>query len=236
MHKPVTGDRQPGITKEKRLRDLEVKQMRLLTGPGRSPASEPIKLPQPLHSGKISVEQALRERQSIRTYRKIPLTLSELSQLLWAAQGITGFGERRTAPSAGATYPLEVSVVIGNVADLSAGIYAYNPYQHELTRMETGDKRLPLCQASLGQTSVRSAAAVIVISAFYKRTMIKYGERGFRYVNMEAGHAAQNISLQAVSLDLGSVVIGAFHDMEVKAILGLSEQEEPLYIIPVGKR
>jgi len=202
---------------------------------GGSPAPETIKLPQPMKTGKTSVEKALQERHSIREYRRIPLTLSELSQLLWAAQGISGFGTRRTAPSAGALYPLEVRVVIGNVTGLSAGVYAYNPHMHEITRIETGDKRLPLHQAALGQTSVKNAAAAIVLSAVYRRTMIKYGERGFRYVNMEAGHAAQNICLQAVSLDLGTVVIGAFHDEEVKAILNLPGQEEPLYIIPVGR-
>jgi len=126
--------------------------------------------------------------------------------------------------------------VVGNVTDLPAGVYTYNPHKHEIIRIETGDKRLPLFQASLGQKAVKSAAISIVISAFYKRTMIKYGERGFRYVNMEAGHAAQNVSLQAVSLDLGTVVIGTFHDMEVKAILNLPTQEEPLYIIPVGRK
>lgn len=118
---------------------------------------------------------------------------------------------------------------------VSAGVYAYNPQEHELTRTEAGDKRLPLCQAALGQRWVRDAAAAIVLSAVYERTTINYGERGIRYVHMEAGHAAQNVSLQAVSLDLGTVVIGAFHDEEVKAIVGLSGQETPLYIIPVGR-
>jgi SagB-type dehydrogenase family enzyme len=196
---------------------------------------ETIKLPQPMHTGKTSVEKALQERHSIREYRKLPLTLDELSQLLWAAQGISGFGERRTAPSAGAFYPLEVHVVIGNVIGLSVGIYAYDPQEHELSRIETGDKRHPLCQTALGQSSIKNGAAVIVLSGVYKRTMMKYGERGVRYVHMEAGHAAQNVSLQAVSLGLGTVVIGAFHDEEVRAVLGLSGQEAPLYIIPVGR-
>ncbi|OPY12181.1 MAG: Nitroreductase family protein [Syntrophus sp. PtaB.Bin001] len=199
-------------------------------------APEHIKLPQPMFTGDTSVEKALQERHSLRDYPRIPLELSEISQLLWAAQGITGFGGRRTAPSAGATYPLEVRVVVGNVNGLSAGIYAYSPHKHELKKIEKGDKRLPLSNACLDQKAVKNAAASIVISAVYQRTMIKYGERGFRYVNMEAGHAAQNVCLQAVSLGLATVVIGAFHDEMVKAILNLPEKEEPLYVIPVGRR
>jgi len=200
---------------------------------GGAPAPETIQLPPPMHSGGKSVEEALSQRQSIREYSSSPLSLAELSQLLWAAQGTSGFGRRRTAPSAGGLYPLAVRVVVCNVTGLAPGIYAYNPHRHELSRTETGDKRLPLCQAALSQTAVKSAVVAIVLSAFYKRTMVKYGERGFRYVNMEAGHAGQNICLQAVALNLGSVVIGAFHDLEVKSILNLAEQEDPLYI-PVG--
>lgn len=206
-----------------------------LPGHGGHPEPEAIQLPEPMSAGEKSVEEALRKRQSIRDFTRTPLTLPELSQLLWAAQGLSGFGRRRTVPSAGGIYPLRVRVAVGDVTGLSPGIYAYNPHKHELIRTERGDKRLPLHQASLGQKAVKSAPASIVISAFYKHTMIKYGERGYRYVNMEAGHAAQNVSLQAVSLNLGAVVIGAFHDMEVKAILNLAEQEEPVYIIPVGR-
>jgi SagB-type dehydrogenase family enzyme len=205
-------------------------------GLGGSPAPEKIKLPQPVFTGDTSVEKALQERHSIRDYPRVPLELSEVSQLLWAAQGITGFGGRRTAPSAGATYPLEVYVVVGNVNGLSAGIYAYSPHKNELKKIERGDKRLPLSNACLNQKAVKDAAASIVLSAVYQRTMIKYGERGFRYVNMEAGHAAQNVCLQAVALGLGTVVIGAFHDEIVKAILDMPDKEEPLYIIPVGRR
>lgn len=206
------------------------------SSPANNPSHEPIKLPQPMYTSKTSVEKALQERRSIRDYQKLPITLSELSQLLWAAQGISGSGGRRTAPSAGALYPLEVYAVIGNVTGLSAGIYLYNPHKHELAGIAAGDSRAALCKAALGQTPVKNAAAVLVFSAVYERTTIKYGERGIRYVHMEAGHAAQNVYLQAVSLDLGTVVIGAFHDEQVRTVLRLSGQEQPLYIMPVGKR
>ncbi len=199
-------------------------------------ARESIKLPQPLENSKISVEKALQERRSIRQYKNQPMSLPELSQLLWAAQGISGSGGRRTAPSAGALYPLEVYVVAGKVTGLSAGIYSYDPHKHELSRIAKGDARAELSKAALGQSPIKNAAAVLVFSAVYERTTVKYGERGIRYVHMEAGHAAQNVFLQAVSLDLGTVVIGAFQDEQVRAFLHLPEREQPLYIMPVGKR
>ncbi len=195
-----------------------------------------ITLPQPVFEGKTSVEKALRERRSVRTYRTMPLTLPELSQLLWAAQGVTGPEGTRTAPSAGALYPLEVSVVAGNVSGLASGVYVYKPDGHGLLKVADGDKRTELSRAALGQPAIKNAAAVIVISGVYERTTIKYGERGIRYVHMEAGHAAQNVYLQAVSLDLGTVVIGAFDDEGVKKAANLTIREQPLYIMPVGKK
>jgi SagB-type dehydrogenase family enzyme len=196
---------------------------------------ESIKLPQPLEDSKTSVEKALQKRRSIRQYKNQPMSLPELAQLLWAAQGITGSGGRRTAPSAGALYPLEVYVVAGNVTGLSAGIYSYEPHKNELHRIAEGDARAELSKAALGQASIKNAAADLVLAAVYERTTVKYGERGIRYVHMEAGHAAQNVLLQAVSLDLGAVVIGAFPDEQVRTALHLSEREHPLSIMPVGK-
>lgn len=196
---------------------------------------ETIKLPQPLFDSKTSVETALHERRSIRDYRNIPIALSDLSQLLWAAQGPSGTGGGRTTPSAGALYPLEVTVIVGNVAGLQAGIYLYKPENHELLKIKEGDNRAELSKAALGQSAILNAPAVIVISAVYERTMTKYGERGIRYVHMEAGHAAENIYLQAVSLNLGTVVIGAFDDDAVKKAANLTVREQPLYIMPVGK-
>ncbi len=195
-----------------------------------------VKLPGPRHDSDMSFEEALLKRRSIRSYKNAPLFLREIAQLLWAAQGLTDPHGLRTAPSAGALYPLELSIVVGNVTDLPSGIYRYRPRSHELEKIAEGDKRGELCSAALGQSSVRIAAAVLVVSAVYERTSVKYGNRGIRYAHMEAGHTAQNICLQAVALDLGTVVIGAFHDNEVKRIMTMTDGEQPLYIIPVGRK
>jgi len=197
--------------------------------------SETIKLPEPVQDSNISIEEALLKRRSVRSYQESPLTLAEVSQLLWAAQGITSPRGLRTAPSAGALYPLEIYLVAGNVDDLPDGVYNYRPDKHELARVVKGDKRVELCNAALGQTSVRNAAAVIIFSAVRERTTMKYGDRGIKYVHIETGHAAQNVFLQATSLNLGTVVIGAFHDEAVKKVLTMSDMEEPLYIMPVGR-
>ena len=194
-----------------------------------------IELPEPRLTGDTSVEEALSTRRSIREYRDEPLTLSDVSQLLWAAQGITDKRGFRTAPSAGALYPLELYLVAGNVTDIPAGIYKYSPYKHNLTRIVDGDKRDELAAAALGQECVRRCSAAIVFSAVYERTTGKYGKRGIRYVHIEVGHAAENLHLQAVSLNLGTVAVGAFFDDEVKQIMNLPEDEEPLYIMPVGR-
>ncbi len=196
--------------------------------------SEIIKLPEPRYDSSTSVEEALFKRRSIRDYKEGSLKLAEISQLLWAAQGITDPRGLRTAPSAGALYPLEIYVIAGNVDGLLYGIYKYKPHKHELERVVKGDKRIELCNAALGQPPVRNAAAVIVISAIYERTTVKYGERGIRYVHMEAGHAAQNVYLQTVSLNLGTLVIGAFNDDGVKKIMKMADREQPLYIMPVS--
>jgi SagB-type dehydrogenase family enzyme len=197
---------------------------------------ETIKLPEPRLTSNTSIEEALLKRRSIRTYKDVPASVAELSQILWAGQGITDRRGLRTAPSAGALYPLEIYVIAGNVRDLPAGVYQYRPNNHELARIVSGDKRSELSSAALGQRPIKTAAAVIVISAVYERTTGKYGERGIRYADMEAGHAAQNITLQAVALNLGSVMVGAFEDNEVKKIMQMAEREQPLYIIPVGRK
>ena len=195
-----------------------------------------IKLPEPRYESEISVEEALLARRSVRNYKNEPLTLKEVSQLLWAAQGITNEKGSRSAPSAGALYPLEVYVVAQNVDSLSGGIYKYKPQGHELTKVVEGDKRMGLYNAALDQSAVKDAAVVVVFSAVYERTAEKYGERGERYVHLETGHAAQNVYLQAISLGLGTVVIGAFNDNEVKKIMNMQDDEQPLYIMPVGRK
>jgi SagB-type dehydrogenase family enzyme len=197
--------------------------------------TDAIRLPDPARDSDTSIEAALLARRSVRSYQDSALTLAEISQLLWAAQGITSPGRLRTAPSAGALYPLEMYVVAGNVDDLPDGVYKYVPDKHDVAKMLDGDKRDELCKAALGQSSVRNAAAVIVISAVYERTTVKYGDRGIQYVHMESGHAAQNIFLQAVPLNIGTVVIGAFYDEAVKKILKMPASEQPLYIMPAGR-
>ncbi|MEM2933964.1 MAG: SagB/ThcOx family dehydrogenase [Methanocellales archaeon] len=193
-----------------------------------------IKLPNPRYDGEISIEAGLLRRRSIRAYSGGDLKLEEISQLLWAAQGITSPLGFRTAPSAGALYPLELYLAAGDVEDIDKGVYKYISKEHALIKILDGDVREELASAAVNQRYVSEAAVDIVFSAVYERTMIKYGERGRRYVHMEAGHAAQNVYLQAISLNLGTVVIGGFLDEKVKMILNM--QEEPLYIMPVGRK
>jgi SagB-type dehydrogenase family enzyme len=195
-----------------------------------------ITLPAPQIKGKISLEEVLNKRRSVREYKNDALLLNEISQLLWSVQGITekNWG-LRTAPSAGALYPLEVYVVVGNVRNLEAGVYKYIPETHSLTKVIDGDQRKALYNSALQQESIIKAAADFVIAAVYERTSRKYGNRAERYVHFEVGHAAQNLLLQATALNLGAVPIGAFYDEKVKAVLKLPENEQPLYIIPVGR-
>lgn len=204
---------------------------------GKSPLEDEVKiiLPEPGYDSNVSVEEAILQRRSERDYTSQALTLQEVSQLLWAAQGITDPRGYRAAPSAGATYPLEIYIVVGNVEGVAKGIYRYEPEAHQLLRVVSGEQRGALAQAALNQQFIAQAPVNLVITAVYERTTQRYGERGIRYVHMEAGHAAQNVYLQAVALNLGTVVVGAFHDNQVKEILNLAEDEEPLYIIPVGK-
>ncbi len=196
---------------------------------------EKTKLPEPVYESDISVEEALKARRSVRDYKNEPLTLSEVSQLLWAAQGITGERQFRTAPSAGALYPLEIYVLVANVKDLSPGIYKYNPSEHELLCTFKGNKGDELADAALGQDCVRTASIVIVFAGVYERVIQKYGEMGIKATHMEAGHASQNIYLQAVSLNLGTVAVAGFDEEKVKAVINMEEEEEALYMMPVGK-
>mgnify|MGYP001485690454 CR=1 FL=1 len=196
---------------------------------GKGDARTMTSLPKPPFSKTLSIEEALEKRRSVRRFARRPLTEMEISRLLWAAQGVTGGGRGRTAPSAGGLYPLEVYLVIPE------GVYRYHPPNQELWIHRKGDFLGQLSEAALGQASVRGAPAVIVIAAVYERVTGKYGKRGERYVILEAGHAAQNIHLEAAALGLGSVPVGAFQDRSVHAVLGLHPDEEPLYLIPVGE-
>lgn len=186
-------------------------------------------LPEPLTEGRVSLEETLQLRRSVREFTSQPLTSDEISQLLWAAQGITDPRGRRTAPSAGALYPLELYLVAPQ------GVFHYDPLGHSLAKWQEGDLRGELSVAALDQSFVADAPATIVITAVFARIEVRYGsERGPRYVHMEVGHAAQNIHLQAVALGLGSVPVGAFHDEQVAQVLALPKDHLPLYLIPVG--
>lgn len=190
-----------------------------------------IKLPKPKERGSISIEEVLQRRRSVRDYKKALMSLEEVSQLLWAGSGRNLY--RRTAPSAGATYPLEIYLVVGEVEGLEPGVYHYSIPKHSLEKTKEQDTRKALCRAALEQRMIERAPVSLVIAADYHRTTGHYGQRGMRYVHMEVGHVGQNISLQAVALNMGTVMIGAFDDRAVREVLEI--EEEPLYIIPVGK-
>ena len=195
-----------------------------------------IKLPEPTYDSDVSLEESLVKRRSVRDYTGEPLKLEDVSQLLWAAQGVTADWGGRTAPSAGALYPLEVYVVVGNVKGLAAGVYRYDPKRHEVIIIAKGEIRSQLASAALEQDSVRDGAFDLVFAAVYMRTTRKYGARGIQYVHMEIGHAAQNVCLQATAMGLGAVTIGAFYDDKVSRLLNLPKEEKPLYIISVGRQ
>ena len=195
-----------------------------------------IDLPKPQTGSEVSIEEALQQRRSVRKYSEGPLSLTEIGQLLWAAQGINRPDGFRTAPSAGALYPLEVYLVAGNVENLPAGIYKYNIPDHQLVQITDGDRRSNLGKAALGQGCIKSAPAVMVLMAVYERTKKKYGERGVRYAQIEVGCAAQNVYLQAVTLELGTVVMAGFKPDEVGKALNIPQAEKVIYIMPLGKK
>lgn len=194
-----------------------------------------VALPEVRRDGDISLEEVLGKRRSVREFSAAALRLAEVGQLLWAAQGLTGPQGRRTAPSAGALYPLELYVLVGVVEDLSPGLYHYNVERHELEELTTGDARPRLAAAAVGQGFLATAPATIVIAGDVQRTARKYGDRAVRYVHMEVGAVAQNVYLQATALELGTVFVGAFRDDRVKKVLGLPGNERPLGLMPVAR-
>ncbi|MFO8062295.1 MAG: SagB/ThcOx family dehydrogenase [bacterium] len=203
-----------------------------------------VKLPQPETGEGISLSEALLNRQSVRNYLEKSMTLKEVSQLLWAGYGINRKNTRipqlrggfRTAPSAGALYPLELYLVVFNVDGLEEGLYHYNPADHSLELLKGGNLKNKLFEAALSQNAVKRSAACIVYSAVYSRTTGKYSDRGEeRYVPMDLGHSGQNVYLQAVALNIGTVAIGAFDDVKLAEVINLSDSETPLYIMPLGK-
>lgn len=197
-----------------------------------------IPLPAAAHTG-MPLWETLRKRRSIRDYSGKPMEMGELSALLFSAQGITGelHGTKlRTAPSAGALYPMELYVIAHNVSGLEPGLYHYGPFEHSLTALKKGNLRDEIYNAGLRQGALKEANIVIVLAAVPARTTGKYGQRGFRYIYMEAGHIAENILLEAVSLNLGAVPVGAFVDSMLDALLGIDGKDEiSLYLVAVGK-
>lgn len=195
----------------------------------------PIVLPDPDQSGQLPLEQALRRRRSIRAFDGRTIRLPELGQLLWAAQGTTSPDGLRTAPSAGALYPLEIYAITSGADGLAAGIYHYRPRHHSLEPVKGGDFRADFAAVALKQDWTARSALILVIAAAYERTMRKYGERGRRYVVIEAGHAAQNAYLQAVALGRGATEVGAFDDSAVSRLVGLPSDQEPITSVAVGR-
>ncbi|MCK4608807.1 MAG: SagB/ThcOx family dehydrogenase [Gammaproteobacteria bacterium] len=192
-------------------------------------AAAVVQLPHPKNSTSISLNQAIQNRRSVRNFTDQNLTVAQISQLLWAAQGITD-PERglRSAPSAGALYPLELYVVKKD------GVWRYAVNKHALTLQAKGDRRAKLAQAALNQKSIKTCALAVVITANYQKSTKKYHKRGITYTHIEAGHAAQNLLLEVTALGLGAVPIGAFYDNQVAKILALPQSETPLYILAVG--
>ncbi len=194
-----------------------------------SDALEAVALPAPVARGRWSLEEALAGRRSVREYALTALSEAQLSQLLWSAQGVVTADGKRTAPSAGAVYPLELYVAT------AAGLFHYRPDGHRLRRLDETDHRAALAHAALDQQMMAEAAACFVFAAVYRRIADKYGwERCHRYVHLEVGHASQNLMLEAAALGLGSVAIGPFEDAHVRGLLALPEDHEPVYMVSVG--
>jgi SagB-type dehydrogenase family enzyme len=185
----------------------------------------------------MSVEEAIWKRRSVRNYLRKPITLGQLSQVLWAAQGVTdrqsGY---RAAPSPGAKYTLEIYVFTreGGVAELPSGVYHYEPYTHRITRVKTGDYTSSLQSAAGGQEQVGQAAAIIAATGVFARATVKYGERGIQYAIQESGSTAENIYIESTALRLGTVMIGAFDDDQVSQLIGTTKGEKPLFLMPLG--
>jgi len=190
--------------------------------------AELITLPEPNKSGSMPLEQAIAVRRSRRHFLPKSLTLEQIGQLAWAAQGQDATSRYRTTPSAGATYPLELFVITDE------GMFLHLPAKHALEKLADKDLRSPLASAAWGQEFVQAAPLTLVFAAEFTRTTGRYGKRGIRYVYMEAGHAAQNVHLQAEALGLGSVAVGAFDDAAVSTVLSLPDNLEPLYMVAVG--
>ncbi len=193
-----------------------------------------VKFTEPHRDSPVGLEHYVQQRRSVRGFRAQALTEGQLSQLLWAAQGVTGADAKRAVPSAGALYPLELYVAIGNITPLSTDVYHYLPSSHELLLVAPGHQRERLVEAAGGQDWIATAPAIICIVAAFERTSAKYGNLGRGYVYLEAGHAAESLMLQAVGLGLATTMVGAFNDDEMARFMHLGGDETPVCLIPVG--
>ncbi len=200
------------------------------------PETQKIELPsfEPTHAP--SLDQTLKQRKSIRDFQARPISKDQLSYLLWASTGIqrikAGY-EYRTVPSAGALYPIETYVIVNDVRNLDAGVYHYSIQAHQLEQLKQGNFRHDIAMAALGQGMCGAAAVVFVWSAVFARCKWKYGQRGYRYIYLEAGHIAENLALAAVSLNLGNCEVGALYDDHVNAILGIDGTDESVLCMAV---
>jgi SagB-type dehydrogenase family enzyme len=184
----------------------------------------------------MSLEEALHVRRTVRSFAPTPLSLSQLSQLLWATYGMTDHRRgKKTAPSAGALYPLNCYVAVGDegVKGVKGGVYQYLPSSHALETLVAGDRKREIARASLGQMWMAEAPVMVIITAEYRRITGRYRERGIRYAHMEVGHAGENLFLQCCALGLGAGIVGAFDDDAVADVVGLSPRHEPLLIVPI---
>jgi SagB-type dehydrogenase family enzyme len=209
----------------------------LVSNPASGQERQIVKLPSPAHKGPVSVEEALKKRRTVRQFASRALDLNQISQLLWGADGVSDPRGLRTAPSAGATYPLELYLAVGErgVTNLAPGIYRYNPQTHALEPgAAQGDLKASLARASLHQTWMAEAPVMVVIAAAYQRCMARYGNRGIQYSHMEAGHVGQNLFLQAEALGLACGIVGAFDDQALAQLLKLPKDQAPLLVMPVG--
>ncbi len=200
-------------------------------------SSKEIPLPEPSYKGEKSLEEAIEQRRTIRDFKSNSLTIKNLSQILWAADGITDKRRMfRSAPSAGALYPLDIFVAVGKngISGLEAGVYQYIPERHSLRLIKEGDVRKLLAKAALQQMWIAGAPVVVVITGCYKRCTIKYGDRGIPYTYIEAGHVGQNIFLQCEALGLSAGIVGAFYNQRVIECLGIKKENDPILVMPVG--
>jgi SagB-type dehydrogenase family enzyme len=208
----------------------------IFSQPPAAPGAELVKLPPPALKGTVSVEEALRARRTVRSFAARALDLPQVSQLLWATQGITDPRGLRTAPSAGATYPLEIYLVAGErgVTGLDPGLYRYRPREHALELTLKSDLRAPVARACLSQSWMAEAPVMLVFAAEFRRCTARYGERGIMYTHMEVGHAGENLFLQAGALGLSAGIVGAFTDQALSRTLQLPREHAPLLVMPVG--